>query len=139
VAYWGQNSFGAVDSNQAGWQKPISYYCQDDSIDVFPIAFVNQFFGTVSPVSNWPPNAASVSYIPTLSLTFTPSQGGLPALNLANSCNPTDNGTFPGTGLANCQALASEITACQAKGAFVRAAAWFDTHNGIPCPIQAKC
>ncbi|KEP54133.1 glycoside hydrolase family 18 protein [Rhizoctonia solani 123E] len=88
VAYWGQNSFGAVDSNQAGWQKPISYYCQDDSIDVIPVAFVNQFFGT----------------------------GGLPALNLANSCNPTDNGVFPGTGLANCQSLASEITACQAKG-----------------------
>lgn len=88
VAYWGQNSFGAVDSNQAGWQKPISYYCQDDSVDVFPIAFVNQFFGT----------------------------GGLPALNLANTCNPTDNGTFPGTGLANCQALATDISACQAKG-----------------------
>ncbi|KAJ1311800.1 hypothetical protein OPQ81_010265 [Rhizoctonia solani] len=88
VAYWGQNSFGAVDSNQAGWQKPISYYCQDDSIDVIPVSFVNQFFGT----------------------------GGLPALNLANTCNPTDNGVFPGTGLANCQFLASEITACQAKG-----------------------
>ncbi|CAE7191927.1 unnamed protein product [Rhizoctonia solani] len=88
VAYWGQNSFGAVDSNQAGWQKPISYYCQDDSVDVIPIAFVNQFFGT----------------------------GGLPALNLANTCNPTDNGVFAGTGLANCQFLASEIATCQAKG-----------------------
>ncbi|QRW18818.1 protein phosphatase 2C [Rhizoctonia solani] len=91
VAYWGQNSFGAVDSNQAGWQKPISYYCQDDSVDVLPIAFVNQFFGT----------------------------GGLPALNLANTCNPTDQGVFPGTGLANCQFLASEISACQAKGKLV--------------------
>ncbi|KAG8757338.1 Chitinase 1, partial [Ceratobasidium sp. 428] len=88
VAYWGQNSFGAVDSNQAGWQKAIDYYCNDNSVDVFPVAFVNQFFGT----------------------------GGLPALNLANSCNPTDNGVFPGTGLANCQSLASSLKTCQAKG-----------------------
>ncbi|KAF8761064.1 Glycoside hydrolase family 18 protein [Rhizoctonia solani] len=86
-----RTTFGAVDSNQAGWQKPISYYCQDDSVDVLPIAFVNQFFGT----------------------------GGLPALNLANTCNPTDQGVFPGTGLANCQFLASEISACQAKGKLV--------------------
>ncbi|QRV90694.1 carbohydrate-binding domain protein [Ceratobasidium sp. AG-Ba] len=88
VAYWGQNSFGAVDNNQAGWQKSIDYYCNDASVDVFPVAFVNQFFGT----------------------------GGLPALNLANSCNPTDNGVFPGTGLANCQSLTSSIKTCQAKG-----------------------
>ncbi|KAG8737453.1 Chitinase 1 [Ceratobasidium sp. 414] len=71
VAYWGQNSFGAVD------RRLTFSFSGDDSVDVFPVAFVNQFFGT----------------------------GGLPALNLANSCNPTDNGTFPGTGLANWKLL----------------------------------
>ncbi|KAG8680715.1 Chitinase 1 [Ceratobasidium sp. 394] len=81
-------SVSRLNSNQAGWQKPIDYYCGDNSVDVFPVAFVNQFFGT----------------------------GGLPALNLANTCNPTDNGTFPGTGLANCASLASSIKSCQAKG-----------------------
>jgi chitinase len=30
-----------------------------------------------------------------------------------------DNSTFPGTGLANCQGLAPEIKACQAKGKIV--------------------
>lgn len=75
--YWGQNSYGAAGGAQSGWQQPIDFYCQasialysfslisdlacdsclqDDSIDVFPIAFLNVFFGA----------------------------GGLPSLDLAN-------------------------------------------------------
>ena len=30
-----------------------------------------------------------------------------------------DNSTFPGTGLANCQKIAGDIKACQAKGKLV--------------------
>lgn len=42
---WGQNSYGAANPNDpANWQKPLSYYCQDNSIDVIPIAFLNKFF-----------------------------------------------------------------------------------------------
>jgi hypothetical protein len=44
---WGQNSYGAVNANDpANWQKTLSYYCQDDTIDVIPIAFLNKFFST---------------------------------------------------------------------------------------------
>ncbi|KAI1797605.1 class III chitinase [Ganoderma leucocontextum] len=88
VCYWGQNSYGATHTDTANFQKTLSYYCQDDAIDVIPISFVNNFFGT----------------------------GGAPVLNLANICNAVDNATFPGTDLANCASLASDIQTCQAKG-----------------------
>ncbi|KAG6840717.1 hypothetical protein C0991_004803 [Blastosporella zonata] len=63
----------------------------DDTINAFPIAFLNVFFST----------------------------GGLPEINLANTCNPTDSGAFSGTSLANCQFLAADIQACQAKGKII--------------------
>ncbi|PFH49204.1 carbohydrate-binding module family 5 protein [Amanita thiersii Skay4041] len=90
-SYWGQNSYGATHSDSANWQKSISFYCNDNAIDVLPVAFLNVFFGP----------------------------GGLPSINLANTCNPTDNATFPGTNLPDCSSLASEIKACQAKGKLV--------------------
>ncbi|KDQ09186.1 carbohydrate-binding module family 5 protein [Botryobasidium botryosum FD-172 SS1] len=88
AVYWGQNSYGAAHSDQQNFQRPLSFYCQDDSIDVFPLAFLNVFFGP----------------------------GGEPEINLANVCNPTDNATFPGTDLANCESMAQDIATCQAKG-----------------------
>ncbi|KAF9474305.1 class III chitinase [Pholiota conissans] len=92
LQYWGQNSYGAVNSaDKANWQQRLSYYCSDNAIDVFPVAFLNVFFGP----------------------------GGLPSINLASTCNPTDNATFPGTTLPNCSSLASDITTCQAKGKIV--------------------
>ncbi|KAF8971507.1 glycoside hydrolase [Flammula alnicola] len=92
LVYWGQNSYGATNSaDTANFQQRISFYCNDNAIDVFPVAFLNVFFGA----------------------------GGAPSLNLANTCNPTDNATFPGTTLPNCSSLASDITACQAKGKIV--------------------
>ncbi|CAK5264883.1 unnamed protein product [Mycena citricolor] len=90
--YWGQNSVGAIAGTPSSeWQKPISFYCADDAIDVIPVAFVNGFFST----------------------------GGLPTMNLANSCNPTNNATFPGTSLPDCAGLAADIAACQAAGKLV--------------------
>ncbi|KAG9314587.1 glycoside hydrolase family 18 protein [Chiua virens] len=91
AVYWGQNSYGATNSNTAYYQQPISFYCQDDAIDALPVAFVTTFFGT----------------------------GGMPVLNLANTCNPTDNATFSGTDLANCAALAADIEYCQSQGKIV--------------------
>jgi chitinase len=45
-SYWGQNSYGAANpSDTANFQKAISFYCSDDSIDFFPMAFLNVFFG----------------------------------------------------------------------------------------------
>ncbi|CAO0803355.1 unnamed protein product [Mucor circinelloides] len=92
VDYWGQNSYGAANgSDVSGWQQPLKFYCDDDTIDVLPIAFLNTFFGV----------------------------GGEPQINLANYCNSVDNATFPGTGLANCQDIAPEIAYCQSKGKLI--------------------
>ncbi|KAI0819279.1 glycoside hydrolase superfamily [Trametes gibbosa] len=92
AVYWGQNSYGAAHLNDAAnWQHNIGYYCQDDSIDALPIAFLNVFSST----------------------------GGAPAINIANICNPDGNGVFPGTSLAQCQFLASEIEYCQSRGKIV--------------------
>ncbi|KAF9460547.1 glycoside hydrolase superfamily [Collybia nuda] len=88
--YYGQNSYGATHSDTANWQKDISAYCNDDAINAIPIAFMNVFF----------------------------SAGGLPEINMANTCS-SNTGVFPGTNLANCQFLASGIKACQARGKIV--------------------
>ncbi|TDL18256.1 glycoside hydrolase [Rickenella mellea] len=91
-SYWGQNSYGATHRDTANFQQHLSNYCGSDSvINVIPLAFLNVFFGS----------------------------GGQPSIHLANTCNPTDNATFPGTDLPNCAALASDIQTCQAKGKIV--------------------
>jgi chitinase len=60
VSYWGQNSYGGSSPTYAAnWQERLSYYCNDDSVDVFPIAF----------------------------LDVLSASGGLPELNLANTCS----------------------------------------------------
>ncbi|KAJ8072574.1 Chitinase 2 [Marasmius tenuissimus] len=91
VVYYGQNSYGATHSDTGNWQQRLSRYCQDDTINAFPLAFLNVYFGT----------------------------GGLPEINMANTCNSNDNGNLPGTGLANCQFLQEDIKGCQAKGKIV--------------------
>ncbi|EIW75421.1 glycoside hydrolase family 18 protein [Coniophora puteana RWD-64-598 SS2] len=88
AVYWGQNSYGAANGAGANNQQPIGFYCQDDTIDTIPIAFVTQFFGT----------------------------GGAPVMNLANTCNNVDNKTITGTDMPDCSSLASDIKACQAAG-----------------------
>ncbi|KAF9448612.1 carbohydrate-binding module family 5 protein [Macrolepiota fuliginosa MF-IS2] len=91
AVYWGQNSYGATHtSDTANWQKTLSAYCQDDAIDAIPIAFLNVFF----------------------------SVGGDPEVNMANICS-SNSGVFSGTNLANCQFLAADIQACQARGKIV--------------------
>ncbi|KAH9945621.1 class III chitinase [Amylocystis lapponica] len=91
AVYWGQDSYGATHSDQANFQQPISYYCQDDAIDVIPVAFVDTFFGS----------------------------GGVPVIDLANTCNATNGPYFSGTQLYNCSFLASDIEYCQSKGKIV--------------------
>ncbi|KAI0265502.1 glycoside hydrolase superfamily [Russula aff. rugulosa BPL654] len=73
------------------WQKRLNFYCQDDSIDVLPLAFLD------------------VAY----------DIGGLPSLNFANICNIGNSPVFPGTELPDCSFLASDIQECQAKGKIV--------------------
>ncbi|KAF8640643.1 hypothetical protein AX17_000300 [Amanita inopinata Kibby_2008] len=91
AVYWGQNSYGATHSDTANFQQRLAYYCNDNAIDAFPVAFLNIFVGP----------------------------GGLPSINLANVCNPTDNSTFPGTALPDCSSLASDIQTCQSRGKIV--------------------
>ncbi|KAG6864633.1 hypothetical protein C0991_008165 [Blastosporella zonata] len=88
AVYYGQNSGGATHSSSAYSQKALSTYCQDDTIDAIPLAFLDVFF----------------------------SEGGLPEINLANACNSDNGNVFPGTMLAMCPDLADDIRACQARG-----------------------
>lgn len=88
VSYWGSNSYGAIYPDTANWQKRLSFYCQDNSIDVIPIAFLNVFSST----------------------------GGLPQIDLANTCNSTIAPYFPGSQLLDCSFLAADIQTCQAAG-----------------------
>ncbi|KAG8886331.1 hypothetical protein FRB97_004866 [Tulasnella sp. 331] len=92
VQYWGQNSYGAANpSDTANYQKTLSFYCSDSTTDVFPVAFLNVFFGT----------------------------GGEPEIDLANICSSSSDPVFAGTELANCQFLAADIETCQAAGKIV--------------------
>ncbi|KAJ3775756.1 glycoside hydrolase family 18 protein [Lentinula raphanica] len=91
VAYWGQNSYGvAHPTDTANWQTNLAHYCQDDVINVIPLAFLNVFYG----------------------------EGNLPEINFANSCSSA-GGAFPGSDLANCQFMASDIQTCQAAGKII--------------------
>ncbi|OSX57816.1 carbohydrate-binding module family 5 protein [Postia placenta MAD-698-R-SB12] len=89
--YWGQNSYGATGSNTADYQKNLSYYCQDDVINAFPLAFLNVFFG----------------------------EGGEPSLDLANICSTANDPVFEGTQLPECSFMASNIQTCQNAGKIV--------------------
>jgi len=106
VAYWGQNSFGASNPNDpAGWQQNLGSYCDDDTVDTFVIAFVDQFQGP----------------------------GGLPVMDLANTCSVINGNTlFPGTGLLDCSFLAADIQKCQAKGKTVTISLGGATGGGTP-------
>ncbi|KAK0204637.1 glycoside hydrolase family 18 protein [Desarmillaria ectypa] len=88
AVYYGQNSYGAMTPDKSLWQRNLAFYCQDDTIDTFPLAFLTVFFGT----------------------------DNLPEINMANTCNSVDNGVFNGTSLADCRFMASDIQTCQAAG-----------------------
>ncbi|KAG6810554.1 hypothetical protein H0H92_011339 [Tricholoma furcatifolium] len=70
----------------------LASFCQDDTIDVIPLAFLFKFFST----------------------------GGMPQIDFAGLCS-SDTDPFPGTQLANCQStsLADDIKTCQANGKIV--------------------
>ncbi|KAI9317125.1 class III chitinase [Dichotomocladium elegans] len=113
VGYWGQNSYGAANgADTANWQKPLRTYCQDDTIDMFPIAFLTTFFGT----------------------------GGKPVINIANTCNTVDQPVFPGTELANCTSVLQEdIKYCQSRGKAVTLSLGGATGGvGFPSEQQAS-
>ncbi len=84
---------------------------QDDVIDVFPLAFMNVFFGAgglpeinMANVSNHPCHLNSATLIQSMYI---------------QTCNNVDDPVFAGSGLANCQFMASDIQACQAKGKII--------------------
>ncbi|EIW80174.1 glycoside hydrolase family 18 protein [Coniophora puteana RWD-64-598 SS2] len=83
AVYWGQDS-----SNH---QKDLRYYCEDDTIDIIPLAFLYVFFG----------------------------DGGYPVIDFANTCNQQTNATFTNTTLADCSFMASDIQYCQSRGKIV--------------------
>jgi chitinase len=109
VAYYGQNSYGATNPGDTGnilfclilfsahprpanYQRNLSYYCSDGTIDVLPIAFLDAFFS---------------------------GPGDTPSLDLANACSTTTQPALAGTGLPDCAFLARDIASCQAAGTLV--------------------
>ncbi|KAK9720427.1 Chitinase 2 [Basidiobolus ranarum] len=87
VAYWGQNAMGILDpTDRAVWEKPLDEYCNDDTLDVINIGFMNVFSGDV---------------------------GSLPGINLSYHCTGP---TFPGTNLLSCPQIGEHIKYCQSKG-----------------------
>jgi len=83
AVYWGQDA--------SGNQQDLSYYCNDDTIDAIPIAFLYSFFGV----------------------------GDEPEIDISNICGSGAVPTFAGTALLNCGFLADDIKTCQAKGKIV--------------------
>ncbi|KIM48367.1 glycoside hydrolase family 18 protein [Hebeloma cylindrosporum] len=79
AVYWGQDS--------AGHQQRLGFYCDDDTIDAIPLAFLYIFFG----------------------------KGGEPVMDFSNICSQ-GTGNFKGTDLADCSFMASDIQKCQKKG-----------------------
>ncbi|KAF9056653.1 glycoside hydrolase superfamily [Panaeolus papilionaceus] len=82
AVYWGQDS--------AGHQQNLGFYCNDDTINAIPLAFLYVFFG----------------------------KGGQPVIDFSNICS-TGGRTFPGTSLADCSFMASDIKKCQARGKII--------------------
>ncbi|KAL0086333.1 carbohydrate-binding module family 5 protein, partial [Phycomyces blakesleeanus] len=86
---WGQNSYGAANSADTdGWQKPLRFYCDDDTTNIIPISFLTTFF----------------------------SVGGYPSINLANICHDSGDSVFPGTDLMKCDGVKQDIKYCQERG-----------------------
>ncbi|OAD75475.1 carbohydrate-binding module family 5 protein, partial [Phycomyces blakesleeanus NRRL 1555(-)] len=71
-----------------GWQKPLRFYCDDDTTNIIPISFLTTFF----------------------------SVGGYPSINLANICHDSGDSVFPGTDLMKCDGVKQDIKYCQERG-----------------------
>ncbi|KAF9246691.1 CAZyme family GH18 [Penicillium roqueforti] len=82
VVYWGQNSFNGK-GDQA--QQPLAHYCDNEDIDVIPMAF--------NMMVNGP--------------------GGAPEIDFSVTSKDCD--VFEGTELKNCPSIAKDIQTCQKK------------------------
>ncbi|EAU31232.1 hypothetical protein ATEG_08059 [Aspergillus terreus NIH2624] len=83
VVYWGQNSF---DGQGELAQQRLSYYCDDENIDVIVLAFVMTING----------------------------QGGAPNYDFSTTSKQCK--TFEGTNLKDCPEVGEDIKTCQSKG-----------------------
>ncbi|KAM5539271.1 hypothetical protein V8D89_007144 [Ganoderma adspersum] len=83
AVYWGQDG--------ANGQQPLAHYCQDDTIDTIPLAFLYEFT----------------------------AKGGMPAIDFANTCSSSGNSVFKGTALAKCDDIGEDIKTCQKAGKIV--------------------
>ncbi|KAJ5352837.1 Glycoside hydrolase superfamily [Penicillium brevicompactum] len=83
VVYWGQNSLNGKGDKL---QQPLAHYCDNEDIDVIPMAF--------NMMVNGP--------------------GGAPEIDFAVTSKDCD--VFPGTQLKNCPSIGKDIATCQKKG-----------------------
>ncbi|KAJ5947567.1 Class III chitinase [Penicillium verhagenii] len=83
VVYWGQNS---LQGKGGEVQQSLEHYCENDDIDVIPIAFDMMVNGP----------------------------GGAPEIDFSVTSQDCD--VFPGTQLKNCPKIGQDIQTCQDKG-----------------------
>ncbi|KAJ6110380.1 Class III chitinase [Penicillium sp. IBT 16267x] len=83
VVYWGQNS---LQGNGGEVQQSLAHYCENDNIDVIPMAFDMMVNGP----------------------------GGVPQVDFSVTSKDCD--VFPGTQLKNCPKIGQDIQTCQDKG-----------------------
>ncbi|KAJ5775137.1 uncharacterized protein N7511_000148 [Penicillium nucicola] len=87
VVYWGQNSLeNSSGGKKVESQKSLAYYCDNEDIDVIPMAFDMMVNGP----------------------------GGAPEIDFANSSGDCE--VFEGTQLKNCPNVGADIKTCQQKG-----------------------
>ncbi|KAG8858743.1 Chitinase 1 [Tulasnella sp. 330] len=116
VQYWGQNSYGAANpsGSDANQQQRLSYYCDDDTTDGRSRLYVES---VLLPILRFP--SSSVQAFPIAFLNVFFGVGNAPELNLANTCSTVNDTVFPGTELVDCSFLAADIKTCQAAGKIV--------------------
>ena len=81
-----------VEKGQGPSQKPLQFFCNDDSIDIIQIAFVN---------------------------VFPDQSGGYPGTNIGNQCGSETYKNANGSSsllLSNCPGIGPDITYCQSIG-----------------------
>lgn len=76
AVYYGQNSYGAANSNQAGWQKNLASYCQVHTYDLstqIQRDFSRKFRMILSTFSRWhslPPSSRPLDCLKSTSLMY---------------------------------------------------------------------
>lgn len=103
VGYWGQNAAGPKLADSSKYEKPLSYFCQEQKYDIIVIGFVVPLFHRLN-------------------------KDELPGINLAHHCAFAANRHYPY--LYSCPQIERDIKTCQESGIKVTISIGGSTGNG---------